>query len=200
MASPLPDAALDQLYRTARTRRGWRPEEVPEVLVRAVYDLQKFGPTSGNCCPARFLFLRSPEAKARLDKLMDPGNRVQTMAAPWTAIIAYDLDFPEYLSELTPHSKNPKAGLTDAKQVEWLAIQNGSLGGAYLILAARALGLDCGPMNGFDRDGINREFFSAEPPLKSWRVNFVCNIGHGDDTRLFPRAPRLDFAQACRIL
>jgi len=200
MGKPLPDAALDQIYRLARTRRSWSEEEVPEILIRAVYDLQKFAPTSGNCCPGRFLFIRSPEAKKRLDKHMDEGNRKQTFSAPWTCIVAYDLEFPEFMAKLAPHLKNPKAGLSDPKTVEWLAIQNGSLGGAYMMIAARVLGLDCGPMNGFNREGINQEFFLSDPKMKSWRVNFVCNLGHGDASQLFPRAPRLAFEEACTVL
>jgi len=200
MGKPLPDSALDQLWRNARTRRSWTDEEVPEVLIRAIYDLQKWAPTSGNCCPGRFLFVRSKEAKERLDRLMDKGNRVQTYSAPWTCIVAYDLGFPDFMGKLAPHMKDPKASFSDPKWVEWLAIQNGSLGGAYLIMAARALGLDCGPMNGFDRDGVNREFFINDPKMKAWRVNFVCNLGHGDEQKLFPRAARLDFDEAAEII
>lgn len=200
MGKPLSDASLDQIYRAARTRRGWTDEEVPETLIRAVYDLQKWAPTSGNCCPGRFLFIRSQEAKQRLDALMDEGNRKQTFTAPWTCIVAYDLNFPQFMPKLAPWMKDPAKVFADPKEVEWLAIQNGSLGGAYLIIAARALGLDCGPMNGFDREGINREFFLNDPKRSSWRVNFVCNIGHGDDTRLYPRAGRLDFDEAAGIL
>jgi 3-hydroxypropanoate dehydrogenase len=200
MAKPLMDAALDQLWRKARTRRSWTDEDVPDVLIRAVYDLQKWAPTSGNCCPGRFLFLKSKEAKTRLDPLMDKGNREQTMSAPWTCIVAYDLDFPKFIPKLAPHIKDPAKAFSNPEQVEWLAVQNGSLGGAYLIMAARALGLDAGPMNGFDRDGVNREFFLNDPAMASWRVNFICNLGHGDDRNLYPRAARLDFEEAARIL
>ncbi len=200
MGKPLPDAALDQLYRAARTRRSWTGEDIPEVLMRAVYDLQKWGPTSGNCCPARFVFVHSMAAKQRLDKLMNEGNRKQTMEAPWTVIVAYDLDFVRYIPKLAPFIKDPGKAFADPKEVEWLAIQNGSLGGAYLIMAARALGLDCGPMNGFDREGINREFFLSDPDRASWRVNFVCNIGYGTDANLYPRGARLDFDEAAHIL
>jgi 3-hydroxypropanoate dehydrogenase len=200
MAKPLPDASLDQAFRTARTRRGWTDEEVPEVLIRAVYDLLKWAPTSGNTCPARFVFIRSAEAKARLDPLMDKGNREQTMAAPWTVLVAYDLDFPEYAEKLISHAKDPKSWFKDPDEARFLAVQGGTLQGGYLIIAARMLGLDCGPMNGFDREGINREFFETDPVMKSWRINFVCNLGHGDDTKLHGRAPRLDFDEACRII
>ena len=200
MAKPLPDAALDQLWRSARTRRSWTDEEVPEVLIRAVYDLQKWAPTSGNICPGRFLFVHSQAAKRRLDPLMAAGNREQTMKAPWTCIVAYDLDFPKFVPRLAPFIKDVAKAFADAKETEWLAIQNGSLGGAYLIMAARALGLDAGPMNGFDRDGVNREFFLGDPKMKGWRVNFVCNLGHGGDARLFPRGERLDFDEAAGII
>jgi 3-hydroxypropanoate dehydrogenase len=201
MGKPLPDASLDQLWRLARTRRQWRYDEVPEVLIRAVYDLQRWAPTSGNICPGRFLFVHSKPAKDRLDKLMDEGNRKQTYEAPWTCIVAYDLDFHRHMDVLAPHMKDPAKTFADEKNREWLAIQNGSLGGAYLIMAIRALGLDAGPMNGFDREGINREFFLDDPKMKSWRVNFVCNIGYADpDEKLRPRAGRLDFDIAAGII
>lgn len=201
MAKPLPDAALDQLWRLARTRRHWTEEDVPEVLVRAVYDLQKWAPTSGNICPGRFLFIRSKAAKDRLDALMDEGNRRQTMTSPWTCIVAYDLDFHRFMGKLAPHMKNPAKTFADEKNREFLAFQNGSLGGAYLIMAIRALGLDAGPMNGFDREGINREFFLNDPKMNTWRVNFVCNIGYADPAEnLRLRAGRLDFDDAATIL
>jgi 3-hydroxypropanoate dehydrogenase len=200
MAKPLADAALDQLWRSARTRRSWTEEEVPEVLIRAVYDLQRWGPTSGNICPGRFLFIRSKAAKDRLDPLMDKGNREQTYTAPWTCIVAYDLDFPQFVPKLAPFIKDVAKAFADDAQREFLALQNGSLGGAYLILAARALGLDAGPMNGFDREGVNREFFLSDAKMKSWRVNFVCNLGHGSDARLYPRGARLTFDEAAGII
>lgn len=200
MGKPLPDSALDQIFRTARTRRGWTDEETPEVLIRATYDLLKLAPTASNICPARFIFIRTEEAKARLEPHLDEGNRKQTIAAPYTAIIAYDLAFTDYFGKLIPHAPNAKEWFADAGNAEWNAIQSGTLQGAYLILAARSLGLDCGPMNGFRREGVDKEFFLGDPVMKSWRSNFLCNIGHGDDTRLRPRAPRLDFEEACRIL
>jgi 3-hydroxypropanoate dehydrogenase len=200
MGRPLPDAALDQIFRTARTRRGWTEEETPEVLIRATYDLLKLAPTASNICPARFLFLRSKEAKARLEPHLDEGNRKQTMAAPYTTIVAYDLAFADYLPKLIPHAPKAREWFADPAGAEWNAIQSGTLQGGYLIIAARALGLDCGPMNGFRRDGVDKEFFAPDPVMKSWRSSFLCNIGHGDDTRLRPRAPRLDFEEACRIL
>lgn len=200
MGKPLGDAALDQIFRNARTRRGWTEEETPEVLIRATYDLLKLGPTASNITPARFLFVRSKEAKARLEPHLDEGNRKQTLGAPYTAIVAYDLAFADHLGKLIPHAPNAKEWFEEPANAEWNAIQSGTLQGAYLILAARSLGLDCGPMNGFRRDGVDTEFFLPDPVMKSWRSNFLVNIGHGDDTRVRPRAPRLDFDEACRIL
>ena len=200
MGKPLGDAALDQLFRTARTRRGWTDEETPEALIRATYDLAKIAPTASNISPGRFLFVRSKEAKARLEPHLDEGNRKQTMAAPFTAVVAYDLAFADHLDKLIPHAPTAKDWFADPANAEWNAIQSGTLMGAYLLIAARSLGLDCGPMNGFRRDGVDKEFFAPDPTMKSWRSNFLINLGHGDDTRLRPRAPRLDFDEACRIL
>lgn len=200
MGKPLGDFDLDQLFRTARTRRGWTEEETPEVLIRATYDLLKMAPTASNITPGRFLFIRTPEAKARLLPHMDDGNKAQTRTAPWTAIVAYDLDFADHLGKLIPHAPNAKEWFADPKSRDWNAVQSGTLQGAYLIIAARSLGLDCGPMGGFSRDGVDKEFFLDDPAMGSWRSNFLVNIGHGDDTRLRPRAPRLDFDEACRIL
>lgn len=200
MGKPLGDAALDQIFRTARTRRGWTDEETPEVLIRAAYDLAKIAPTASNISPGRFLFVHSKEAKARLEPHLDEGNRKQTMAAPYTAIVAYDLSFADHLQKLIPHAPNAKDWFAEPANAEWNAIQSGTLMGAYLLIAARSLGLDCGPMNGFRREGVDREFFLPDPAMKSWRSNFLINIGHGDDTRVRPRAPRLDFDEACRII
>jgi len=200
MGKPLADAALDQLFRTARTRRDWTDAETPEVLIRATYDLAKIAPTASNISPGRFLFVRSKEAKARLEPHLDEGNRKQTMAAPYTAIVAYDLAFADHLGKLIPHAPNAKDWFADQANAEWNAIQSGTLMGAYLLIAARSLGLDCGPMNGFRREGVDREFFLADPVMKTWRANFLINIGHGDETRVRPRAPRLDFDEACCIL
>ena len=200
MSKPLGDQSLDQIFRTARTRRGWTDEPTPEVLIRATYDLLKMAPTASNICPARFMFIHTAEAKARLEPHLDEGNRKQSMGAPYTAIVAYDLDFVSQLPKLIPHAPNAKEWFADPKNAEWNAIQSGTLQGAYLIIAARTLGLDCGPMGGFSREDVDREFFANDPVMKSWRSNFLVNIGHGDDTRLRPRAPRLDFDEACRIL
>ncbi len=200
MGKPFADSDLDQLFRSARTRRGWTQDEIPEALIRATYDLLKMGPTASNITPGRFLFIRTPEAKARLLPHLDEGNRAQTRSAPWTAIVAYDLAFADHLGKLIPHAPAARDWFADPGVRDWNAIQSGTLQGAYLIVAARALGLDCGPMGGFSRDGVDREFFLDDPAMKTWRSNFLVNIGHGDDTRLRPRAPRLDFDEACRIL
>lgn len=198
--APVSDACLDQVFRNARTRNGWIGRDVPETLIRAAYDLMRLGPTSMNCCPARFLFLGSEAAKQRLAPHMNEGNRAKTVAAPWVAIIAWDWRFHDRLGQLWPHK--PEAGKAfepEQKRLEH-GFRNGTLQAAYLMIAARMMGLDCGPMSGFDKEGVETEFFRADDQMKHWRANFVCNIGYGDDTNLFPRNPRLSFNEACRIL
>ncbi len=190
------DEALDLIFRDARTRNGWEERKVTSTLMQAVYDLTKMGPTSANCSPARFVFVTSDEAKARLKPHLMDTNQEKTMAAPCCVIIGHDMKFYEKLPELFPH--------TDAKSwfegndalIEETAFRNGSLQGAYFMIAARAVGLDCGPMSGFDKDGVDKEFF-AGTTIKS---NFLCNIGYGTDDNLFPRSPRLEFNDACQIL
>lgn len=196
MSQPLSDAALDQIFRTARTRNGWSPEPVSETMLRAVYDLAKMGPTATNCCPARFVFVVAPEAKARLAPHLSAGNRPKVMAAPATVIIGYDLDFASRIPELFPHNPGAKDWFANPDVARETAFRNGSLQGAYLMLAARSLGLDCGPMSGFNQAGVNAEFFSGTSVL----ANFICNIGHGTDEYLFPRSPRLAFEDACTVL
>ncbi len=194
----LPDEALDILFRKARTHNVWLDQPVSDETLRELYDLMKFGPTSANSCPARFLFLRTREAKERLRPALSANNVDKTMKAPVTAIIAYDLKFYEKLPKLFPHNPEAPSWFSGSpKLAEVTAFRNGSLQGAYFILAARAVGLDCGPMSGFDNDKVDREFFSAEPSVKS---NFLCNLGHGDASKLFPRNPRLDFEEACKLL
>jgi 3-hydroxypropanoate dehydrogenase len=210
LADSLSNEALDLIFRNARTFIGWRDKPIADETLHQLYDLLKWGPTSANCGPARFLFLRSREAKERLRPALAPGNVDKTMAAPVTAIIAYDLRFYEKLTKLAPHSpqfrnlfaNNPELADATAKR-------NSSLQGAYMILAARALGLDCGPMSGFDNAKVDEEFFSAEACREaiseeyvpgSVKSNFLCNIGYGDPASLRPRAPRLDFQEACRML
>jgi len=191
----LDDAALDQVFRTARTYRAWREKPVSDETLHAVYELMKWGPTSSNCSPARLVFVKTPEAKARLEPALDAGNVRQTMAAPATAIIGYDLEFYEKLPLLAPHADVRSAFVGKTELIRTTAFRNGSLQGAYLIIAARALGLDCGPMSGFDNDKVDAEFF----PGGTIKSNFLCNLGYGDPAKLHPRAPRLAFETACRI-
>jgi 3-hydroxypropanoate dehydrogenase len=194
--SQLPDSALDTLFREGRTHRDWLPEPVPDELIHQMYDLFKMGPTSANSCPARVVFLKSAETKARLLLAMAPGNVEKTRTAPLTAIVAYDLEFYEKLPELNPYMDGKAIFSGNPELIQETAFRNGSLQGAYLMMAARALGLDCGPMSGFEPDKVNAEFF----PDGKWKANFICNLGYGDGSRLFPRLPRLTFDEACRIL
>lgn len=196
MSEILSDAGLDKIFRQARTHRKWRDESVSDVLLEAVYDLAKMGPTSGNCCPLRVLFLRSKEAKEKLRPALDAGNVDKTMAAPVTAIIAYDLEFYELFPKLAPRTDGRKIFAGKDDLITETAMRNGSLQGGYFIIAARALGLDCGPMSGFDRQAVDDAFFTGT----SWRSNFLCNLGHGDAEALKPRAPRPDFDEACQLL
>lgn len=196
MSDRLPDASLDQLFLTARTRNGWSPEAVSEALIREVYDLAKWGPTSGNCCPGRFLFLTSEAAKQRLSPFMSSGNRAKTLQAPVNVVIGYDLNFAVRLPELYPQNPGAVDWFADPAVARETALRNGSLQGAYLMLAARSLGLDCGPMSGFKASGVDEEFFAGTP----WRTNFICNIGYGTDENLHPRNPRPTFGEACAIL
>jgi 3-hydroxypropanoate dehydrogenase len=193
--SALGDVALDQLFRQARTYNAFTGEVSDETL-RALYDLTKFGPTTANASPARFVFVRSPEAKAKLGQALDAGNHDKTMAAPVTAIVAYDLAFYDKLPVLFPHTdaKSWFEGKPDA-HLTTVALRNSSLQGAYLILAARALGLDCGPMSGFDNDKVDAAFFAGTRV----RSNFLVNLGQGDPASIFARSPRLGFDEACRI-
>ena len=196
MTDKLPDASLDQLFRDARTRGSWHDKDVPDSLLYELVDLVKLGPTSGNCSPARFVFVKSHEAKERLEPFLSKGNREKTMKAPVCAIIGYDLDFYEHLPKLFPHTDAKSWFEGKPEKIQETAFRNSSLQGAYLILAARALGLDCGPMSGFDSAGVDKEFF-AGTKVKS---NFLCNLGYGDDSPLRPRSPRFDFDEMARIL
>ncbi len=200
MSKPVNDYALDLIWREGRSYNGWTDEDVPETLIRAAYDLAKMGMTSANCSPARYVFLRSDEAKARLKPFLMEGNVDKTMAAPWVVIIAHDMNFPEKIPQLFPHNPGAKDWFGDPIVRETTAFRNGTLSGAYLMLAARALGLDCGPMSGFDNAGVDQEFFAGDEERQHWRSNWLCNIGHGDDTTIFDRSPRLEFEEACQIL
>jgi 3-hydroxypropanoate dehydrogenase len=194
--TPLDDAVLAQLFTQARTYNGWSDQPVSDETVHALYDLLKWGPTSVNCSPARFVFIRSAEAKARLKPFLSGNNTQKTMAAPICVIIATDHDFAERIPELFPHMPAAKDWFADPKVGVPTAERNATLQGGYLILAARALGLDCGPMSGFDQAGVDAEFF-AGTKLKS---NFLCNLGYGTPESLFPRSPRLAFDAACKVL
>ncbi|MEM6535281.1 MAG: malonic semialdehyde reductase [Pseudomonadota bacterium] len=200
MKNPVNDYALDQIWRQGRSYNAWRDTEVPETLIRAVYDLTKMGMTSANCSPARFVFLRSDAAKDRLRPHLMPQNVEKTMTAPWVAIIAHDMNFPDKIPELFPHNPGAKDLFGDPAVREITAFRNGTLSGAYLMLAARALGLDCGPMSGFNNAGVDAEFFAEGTGEAAWRSNWVCNIGHGDPESVFDRSPRLSFEDACRVL
>jgi nitroreductase len=192
----LPAAALDRLFRTARTYNAFEPERIAEALVREVYELAKWGPTASNCNPGRFVFLTSQEAKERLAPHMSSGNRAKTLAAPINVIMAYDLNFSDKIPFLFPHKPESAAWFAKPEVAMETAMRNGSLQSAYLMLAARSLGLDCGPMSGFKEQGVNDAFFGGT----SWRANFICNIGYGATQNLFPRLPRLPFEEACQIL
>jgi 3-hydroxypropanoate dehydrogenase len=192
----LPADALDRIFRTARTHRAWTARPVTDETLHAIYELMKWGPTSSNCCPARVAFVRSSEAKERLKPALDAGNVAQTMAAPVTAIVAYDLAFHDRLPLLVPHRDARSGFVGKPELIRTTAQQSGTLQGAYLIIAARALGLDCGPMGGFDNARVDATFF----PDGTVRSNFLCNLGYGDPTKLHPRAPRLAFDDACSIV
>jgi 3-hydroxypropanoate dehydrogenase len=192
----LPDTALDQLFRTARTQNKWRDKPVSPTLLQAVYDLARMGATSANCSPARFVFITSQQMKEKLKPFLLPGNVEKVMTAPATVIIGHDLKFHDHLPRLFPHADARSWFAGNDKLIEITAMRNGTLQGAYLMLAARSLGLDCGPMSGFDNAGVDRAFFQ-DGSVKS---NFLCGLGYGDPAGLFPRSPRLSFEEACEII
>lgn len=196
MSNTLSTEGLDLMFRAARTHNAWLVEPVSDETLRQLYALMKWGPTSTNCCPARVLFLRTPEAKQRLLPALAPGNVEKTKSAPVTAIIGYDGQFYEQLPKLFPHA-DARAWFVNAPDLAGATAQrNSALQGAYLMLAARALGLDCGPMSGFDSAKVDQAFF----PDSHIKTNFLCNLGHGDASKLFPRSPRLEFDEACKLL
>ncbi len=197
MGKAVNDEGLDIIFRQARSQNAWQDTPVSDTMLRAVYDLMKWGPTSANCSPARILFLTSPDAKERLVPHVLGTNAEKTRTAAACAIIGYDLEFYERIPELFPHNPEAKDWFSgDPVVAETTAFRNGSLQGAYLMIAARALGLDCGPMSGFDNAGVDREFF----PDGKVKSNFLCAIGHGDPKGLFERSPRMAFDDACQIL
>jgi 3-hydroxypropanoate dehydrogenase len=195
MTSALNDQSLDQIFRSARTYNGWADTPVEEGVVRDLYNLLKWGPTSANYSPARFVWVRSAEGKAKLAELAMDRNRPKILAAPITVIIGNDLNFAEALPKLLPHNAEAiQKAFAPPAVAEVTAMRNGTLQGAYLIIAARALGLDCGPMSGFDNAGVDRVFFSGTRV----QSNFICSIGHGDPASAFPRNPRIGFEEAGR--
>jgi 3-hydroxypropanoate dehydrogenase len=188
--------SLDQLFRKAHTHSAWLPKPVSLDMLKEIYDLARLGPTSANSSPARFVFVTTPEAKARLLPAVAPGNLDKTKAAPVTVIVAWDTAFHEKLLQLFPARDMRAIFSANPTLIHDTAFRNSSLQGAYFILAARALGLDCGPMSGFDTQKVNAEFF----PDGKWKANFLCNLGYGDPEKLFPRNPRLGFEEACLVL
>lgn len=192
-------AGLDLIFNKARTYRGsakaWKNKPVDVDMLKSIYELTKMGPTSANCSPARIVFVSSPAAKAELAEALDAGNVEQTMAAPVTAIIGMDMDFADKLPYLFPHADAKSWFAGNDALTQATAFRNASLQGAYLIIAARAMGLDCGPMSGFDAAKVDAAFFAGT----AVRTNFITNIGYGEPSTLHPRAPRLSFEEACRV-
>lgn len=195
MSPPLAAEALDQIFRSARTHNGFAPDPVSDETLRALYDLMKWGPTSANCCPARIVFIRSHEAKEKLRPCLMPGNVDKTMAAPVTALLGRDLEFYEHLPRLFPHADAKSWFAGNEPAIQHAAMLNASLQSGYFIVAARALGLDCGPMSGFNSEMADAAFF-AGTRIKSF---MLVNLGRGDPSKLYPRGPRFEFAEACRI-
>lgn len=194
--TPLNQEALNQLFLDAHTHNGWQDRAVPDELLRKLYDVFRMGPTSVNCSPARIIFVKSKAAKEKLNSALAEGNRAKTMAAPVTAIIGYDLHFYDQLGKLFPNVPTAKSWFDKDENAAYIAaFRNGSLQGGYLIIAARALGLDCGPMSGFDNAQVDQMFFAGT----SVKSNFICNLGYGDASKVYPRNYRLEFDEACQI-
>lgn len=192
----LTPSALDLLFMEARTRNGWRKKKVPTALLEEIWNIARMGPTSANCQPLRVVFVTSKEAKKKLAPALSGANREKSMKAPVTALFAHDLAFYELLPRLFPHDQTARSWFAGNEQtIEETAFRNGSLQAAYFMLAARAKGLDCGPMSGFNQEKVNEIFF----PRGTHKVNFICNLGYGTDDDLFPRGPRLTFAEAARV-
>jgi 3-hydroxypropanoate dehydrogenase len=196
MAGAIAKECLDQIFLEARTHNKWQDRPVPDELLRQLVDIMKMGPTSANQSPARILFVKTPKAKKRLEPHLSEGNRAKTMSAPVCAIVGYDLKFYEHLPKLFPHNRDAKSWFEGKPQAETHAFRNGTLQGAYFIIAARALGLDTGPMSGFDNAGVDREFFAGT----SVKSNFLCSLGYGDPAGLFPRSPRFTFEEMAKII
>ncbi len=192
----LTEAGFDLLFRAARTANAWTDQPVPDDLLRQVHDTMRFGPTSANACPLRIIFVRSPEAKARLKPFLMDDNIEKTMQAPATAIMAHDMQFYDHLPKLFPHADARSWFAGNEKMIADTAFRNSSLQAAYFMIVARGFGLGCGPMSGFDEDGVNAEFFADG----RFRVNFLCNLGFADHSNDFPRSPRFDFDDVCEIV
>lgn len=192
----LDTATFDQLFRNARSHNEWLDKPIPDGLLTELHDLMKWGPTSANCWPLRVVFVKSAAAKARLIPTLMEANRAKVQAAPVTAILGMDMDFPDWLPKLFPHTDAKSWFAGNAELTRSTAFRNSSLQGAYLMLAARGLGLDCGPMSGFDAAQVNAEFFAGT----NIEANFICSLGYGDASKLFPRSPRPDFAEVCKIV
>lgn len=192
----LDDKSLDLLFRTARTQNGWLPKPVTDAQIRAIYDIVKMGPTSANSQPARFVFIRTKEGKEKLRPALSEGNTAKTMEAPVTVLVAYDTQFYENLPRQFPHNQDAINWFKGTPAAAPTAVRNGTLQGAYLIIAARALGLDIGAMSGFNNALVDETFF----PDGRFKSNFLCNIGYGDPTKIFARSPRLDFEDACTLM
>lgn len=192
----LDDKAMDLLFREARTYNGWLDKTVPDVLLKAIHDLVKWAPTSANCSPMRLVFIKTNEAKERLKPYLMDGNIDKTMSAPAIALIAQDMKFFDQLPKLFPHADARSWFAGNDEVIQSTATRNSTLQAGYLIMAARALGLDCGPMSGFDEEGVNKEFFSGT----DYEINFICNLGYGDKESLFPRSPRFEFDEIAEII
>lgn len=192
----LDDKSLDLLFRNARTQNGWLPRPVTDAQIRAIYEILKMGPTSANSQPARFIFIRTKEGKEKLRPALSEGNTAKTMEAPVTVLVAYDTQFYEHLPRTFPHNPEAITWFKGTPAAMPTAVRNGTLQGAYLIIAARALGLDIGAMSGFNNALVDETFF----PDGRFKSNFLCNIGYGDPTKVFARSPRLDFEDACTLM
>jgi 3-hydroxypropanoate dehydrogenase len=199
MSQPLNDKALDQIFREARTHSAWLPTPVGDEMLRKIYDLMKFGPTSANTTPMRIVFVKSPEGKQRLKPALSAGNVQKTMAAPVCAIVADDMKFHEFIPRLFPHNPQFADLFKQPGKEEFTrthAFRNSTLQGAYMIIAARALGVDAGPMSGFDNAKVDAEFF----PDGRYKSNFLVNLGYADHSKVHPRLPRLSFEEVCKIV
>lgn len=192
----LDNDALDVLFRTARSFNAWQAKDIDDEQLKALYELMKWGPTSANSCPARLVFIKSEAAKQKLKACLDDGNVEKSMTAPVVAIIGMDLEFYEKLSTLFPHTDAKSWFVGKTEKIHETAFRNSSLQGAYLMLAARSLGLDCGPMSGFDNARLEAAFF----PEGNVKANFICAIGYGSEEKLYPRGPRLSFDEACQVV